>query len=110
VLQLVRPIWSIQLRRVERLAALVRSTRYFDVHREAVEVFRRRLACFVDSWSEPLRLNGSHQAVDSFAAQGCRAHTFAQPTPPGAAGHAGARGWICCRVALRDLLVSSTLK
>jgi hypothetical protein len=70
VLQLVGHIWSIPLRRLERLAALPATAlesipadpldAFFDVHCEAVEVFRRLLARFVDSWNEPLRLTGSH--------------------------------------------------
>jgi uncharacterized damage-inducible protein DinB len=67
VQQLVRHIWSSQLRWAERLAALPVTARenipagpldrLFDVHRDAVEVFRRLLAGPADRWSESFAID-----------------------------------------------------
>ena len=67
VQQLVRHIWGVELRWVQRLAALPITARedipagplgaLFDVHRQAVEIFRELLVGPADSWNEPFTID-----------------------------------------------------
>jgi uncharacterized damage-inducible protein DinB len=67
VQELVRHIWGAELRWTERLAGTPETPRekisagpldaLFDVHRQAVEIFRELLAAPQDTWAQPYILN-----------------------------------------------------
>ncbi len=117
VQEFVRHIWGAELRWAQRLAAEPETPRekipagpldaLFDLHSQAVAIYRRLLAAPENTWSDPYVLEfrlGASGKANRLAAKDRGARAIPQPAPLGATGHTGPQRRIPLQVPGRPAL------